>query len=183
MTKESKSITDYFKDKVVKEFAIKSTIFIGFIIGLRTFLLYFSYTNFFKSNFGIPGFYRLPFLSGLNFGRFLNALIFTAVIGVVLLSKKIHLLKFKKQEKKQTIEFIVLFLVYFILYYIYLYWLKGASPIKILIPLLMILRYIFQISYLFFLACAIFGFDFIKQFIIKPQKNQLLIKILIKLKL
>ena len=54
MTKESKSITDYFKDKVVKEFAIKSTIFIGFIIGLRTFLLYFSYTNFFKSNFSMP---------------------------------------------------------------------------------------------------------------------------------
>ena len=175
MKKTSKSFGDYFKDPVVKSFGIKSVIFIGIIFLLRTFLLYFSYTEFFRSHFGVSAVYRLPFLTGLNFGRFLNAIIFTAVIGVLLLSRKIQLLKYKKQSKRELIEFLILFIAYFCLYYIYLYWLKGVVPSQGMIPVYMIIRYLLQLTYLAFLAIAIFGCDFLVQFVRKFYKEILIL--------
>lgn len=150
---------EQFKTKGVKQFAIRTAIFFAILLGFNFFVfLYFRHTPFFLKYLQLPEMFYFDFISGLRKKDFINAALFTAIIFILWNRDTILKLKFHKRDMKQTWTFAILAVLSQVAHYYYKFWIRTNSDFALQHTLsLSVLKYVFNISFVVFLALSVYN--------------------------
>ena len=174
-------IDKYLPNRNIKLFLLRTVIFFAIFFGLNYFIFfYFRHTGFFINYLKIPDMFYIPFLTGLEKYRFVNSALFIVVIFLIFTWKRLERLKLDRFSPKEGLIYGASTILFLVLHYFLKYLIKINLDFALEHTLFFtLLKYLINILMTVSLALAIFGYSYIKRFIINFWKEMIVFSVLL----
>jgi exosortase/archaeosortase family protein len=165
--KGSNFLSEYTGSRFVRGFVLKSVLLLAVLFGLNLFIfLFLSTLPAFRQNLTIPDVFYFSALTGLSKGKMLNAFIFTAVIFIIYIRKKIPTLREYPFRPVQAAICLAFSIILFFTHYFLKYWIHYNLEFALAFaPVLRILKYALLAGFVVLLTLAVYGMDFLGYFV------------------
>jgi len=138
-------------------------------------MFYFRHTNFFNTYLSIPEAFYFKWRTGLTKARIINTLIFTSVIFLVYVRKRLKELPVPDWNVNEALTYSALSIIVIISQYLLKFVIKTNLAVALKYHLLFaILKYLFNIAFVLCLIVACYGKNFLASFI-RHFRNEIII--------